>query len=114
MEEQPTKQEIFIDVSSDSIENDEAEETVKTFPAMSESAADPKDEKKTFPTDASVVIDADLVEIELKDMEGLRRVSDSIPMAAFLIVLVEFCERFAYYGLSGPWTVRSWRILPHR
>ena len=31
----------------------------------------------------------------------LRRVADQIPFAAFTIVIVEFCERFAYYGLSG-------------
>ena len=31
----------------------------------------------------------------------LRRVSDHIPLAAFTIVLVELCERFAFYGLSG-------------
>ncbi|KAG9288962.1 hypothetical protein G9A89_000679 [Geosiphon pyriformis] len=33
---------------------------------------------------------------------GLRRVSDSIPAAAWLIVLCEFCERFTFYGVSGP------------
>ena len=32
----------------------------------------------------------------------LREVSDAIPKAAFLVILVEFCERFTYYGLSGP------------
>lgn len=31
----------------------------------------------------------------------LRRVSDHIPFAAFTIVVVELCERFAFYGLSG-------------
>lgn len=42
-------------------------------------------------------------ELELDDLERekLRRVSDAIPIAAFTIVLVEFCERFAFYGLSG-------------
>ncbi|KAF9172974.1 peptide transporter ptr2 [Mortierella sp. AD011] len=32
----------------------------------------------------------------------LRRVADTIPAAAWLVVVVEFCERFTYYGLSGP------------
>lgn len=43
------------------------------------------------------------VELEVDDAERekLRRVADSIPIAAFTIVLVEFCERFAFYGLSG-------------
>jgi dipeptide/tripeptide permease len=33
---------------------------------------------------------------------SLREVADSIPMSAFLVILIEFCERFTYYGLSGP------------
>ncbi|KAF2457351.1 putative MFS peptide transporter [Lineolata rhizophorae] len=32
----------------------------------------------------------------------LRRVPDNLPWSAFLIAVVELCERFAYYGLSGP------------
>ncbi|KAG0281308.1 peptide transporter ptr2, partial [Linnemannia gamsii] len=32
----------------------------------------------------------------------LRRVADHIPASAWLVVVVEFCERFTYYGLSGP------------
>lgn len=32
----------------------------------------------------------------------LPEVSDAIPKAAFLVILIEFCERFTYYGLSGP------------
>lgn len=32
----------------------------------------------------------------------LRIVSDKIPRAAFLVALIELCERFTYYGLSGP------------
>ena len=31
----------------------------------------------------------------------LRKVPDTIPLAAFTIVIVELCERFAFYGLSG-------------
>lgn len=32
----------------------------------------------------------------------LRRVPDNLPWAAFLVAIVELCERFTYYGLSGP------------
>lgn len=32
----------------------------------------------------------------------LRRVSDTIPWSAFLVAVIELCERFTYYGLSGP------------
>lgn len=38
-------------------------------------------------------------EIELKT---LKRVADELPWSAFLIAIVELCERFAYYGLLGP------------
>lgn len=33
---------------------------------------------------------------------SLRKVPDSLPWSASLIAIVELCERFAYYGLSGP------------
>jgi hypothetical protein len=32
----------------------------------------------------------------------LRRVSDKLPWSAFLVAIVELCERFAYYGVLGP------------
>ncbi|TPX17314.1 uncharacterized protein E0L32_012201 [Thyridium curvatum] len=34
--------------------------------------------------------------------EGLRRVPDKMPKIALLILVVEFGERFTYFGLSGP------------
>lgn len=37
-----------------------------------------------------------------QDWKELAEVSDKIPKAAFLVILIEFCERFTYYGLSGP------------
>ncbi len=45
--------------------------------------------------------DEDTLAVGELEGKNLRRVSDSIPIAAFTIVLVEFCERFAFYGLSG-------------
>ncbi|KAF4536348.1 Peptide transporter Ptr2-a protein [Lasiodiplodia theobromae] len=33
---------------------------------------------------------------------SLRKVPDRLPWSASLIAIVELCERFAYYGLSGP------------
>ncbi|KAF1816032.1 peptide transporter PTR2-A [Eremomyces bilateralis CBS 781.70] len=41
---------------------------------------------------------------EPSDLEKrtLRRVPDALPKSAFLVAIVELCERFAYYGLSGP------------
>lgn len=37
-----------------------------------------------------------------EEKHKLRHVSDKLPKSAFLVALVELCERFAYYGLSGP------------
>ncbi|KAJ4303591.1 ATP-dependent DNA helicase chl1 [Kalmusia sp. IMI 367209] len=36
------------------------------------------------------------------DFATLPKVSDKLPWGAFLVAIVELCERFAYYGLSGP------------
>ena len=35
----------------------------------------------------------------------LRRVADKLPKSAWLVAVIELCERFAYYGLSGPFQV---------
>lgn len=32
----------------------------------------------------------------------LRHVSDKLPWSTFLVAVIELCERFTYYGLSGP------------
>lgn len=37
-----------------------------------------------------------------EDFLTLSKVADKIPKGAFLVAIVELCERFAYYGLSGP------------
>lgn len=39
---------------------------------------------------------------EPEDLLFLCHVPDTLPGGAFLIAIVELCERFAYYGLSGP------------
>jgi POT family proton-dependent oligopeptide transporter len=37
-----------------------------------------------------------------EDWKNLREVSDAIPLSAYLVIIIEFCERFTYYGLTGP------------
>ncbi|KAJ2556204.1 peptide transporter ptr2 [Coemansia sp. RSA 1878] len=37
-----------------------------------------------------------------EDMSLLRHVGDRLPTAAFFVVLTEFCERFTFYGITGP------------
>lgn len=37
-----------------------------------------------------------------EERRTLRKVSDKLPWSAFLVAMVELCERFTFYGLSGP------------
>ena len=37
-----------------------------------------------------------------EELRTLRRVADKLPKSAWLVAIIELCERFAYYGLSGP------------
>lgn len=37
-----------------------------------------------------------------EERQMLRKVSDKLPWSAFVVCVVELCERFTYYGLSGP------------
>lgn len=37
-----------------------------------------------------------------EDYKTLREVSGSLPISAYLVLIIEFCERFTYYGLTGP------------
>ncbi|KAG2173834.1 hypothetical protein INT43_005254 [Umbelopsis isabellina] len=37
-----------------------------------------------------------------EDWKTMREVADSVPRSAYLVIAIEFCERFTYYGLGGP------------
>jgi POT family proton-dependent oligopeptide transporter len=37
-----------------------------------------------------------------EDYKSMREVADTLPISAYLVILIEFCERFTFYGLSGP------------
>lgn len=52
--------------------------------------------------DAEFNNEGGLVEPTSEDWINLREIADDIPKSAYLIILVEFCERFTYYGLTGP------------
>ena len=49
--------------------------------------------------------------ISSDDRRTLRKIADKIPYSAFLVALVELCERFAFYGLSGPFQVADFRFI---
>jgi POT family proton-dependent oligopeptide transporter len=36
-----------------------------------------------------------------EELRTLRKVGEPLPKAAFLVAIVELCERFTYYGASG-------------
>ena len=42
------------------------------------------------------------IEPTIEDLNTLEHISDHIPLAAWLIVICELCERFAFYGITGP------------
>ena len=37
-----------------------------------------------------------------EELATLRKVADHLPWSTYIVALVELCERFTYYGLSGP------------
>jgi hypothetical protein len=37
-----------------------------------------------------------------EDWKNMREIADSVPRSAYLVIAIEFCERFTYYGLGGP------------
>jgi len=37
-----------------------------------------------------------------EDRARLRKVADSLPLSVWLVTVIEFCERFTFFGLSGP------------
>lgn len=66
----------------------------------SEETAPAYDEKPTVKTDEEHVIR--IAEGQLDGFSDFaHRISGAIPLAAWFIVVNEFCERFAYYGGSA-------------
>ncbi|KAF6227647.1 hypothetical protein HO173_012087 [Letharia columbiana] len=51
---------------------------------------------------ASDIVSVDGDEPTEEELATLRKVADRLPWSAFIVALVELCERFTYYGLSGP------------
>lgn len=54
---------------------------------------------------ASSILSSEEEEPTDEERHTLRKVADKLPWSAFLVAVVELCERFAYYGLSGPFQV---------
>jgi hypothetical protein len=90
---------------ADAEENDENEMSVLKHRRSVDDAEDASEHQHLLPTQTDNLgldVDKHPNDPTLSELQTLRRVSDKIPLAAFSIVIVELCERFAYYGLSGP------------
>ncbi|OLL24766.1 putative peptide transporter ptr2 [Neolecta irregularis DAH-3] len=46
--------------------------------------------------------DENHIEPTEQELSTLNRVADALPLGAWLVVVIEFCERFMFYGTSGP------------
>jgi hypothetical protein len=53
----------------------------------------------------------DIVTPTEEEKRTLRRVAGHIPISAWLVVIVEFAERFSYYGTTGPFVNYMWAHL---
>ena len=60
------------------------------------------EEDKPGPSSASDIVSFEGDEPTEEELATLRKVADHLPWSAFIVALVELCERFTYYGLSGP------------
>lgn len=61
-----------------------------------------RNSKRSVDSDKLSATFADDAHITPEDQATLRKIPDKLPWSAFLVAVVELCERFAYYGLSGP------------
>ncbi|CAO3649716.1 unnamed protein product [Cunninghamella blakesleeana] len=64
--------------------------------------ADTKEKSLFDPTSVEITTNLDDELLSIEDTTKLRRVADTIPVAAGFILLNELCERLAYYGGSAP------------
>lgn len=69
-------------------------------------AADSFDTARSF--DGATIVNRDTFQSWDEDeptpseRNTLRKVPDQLPFSAYLVAVVELCERFAYYGMTGP------------
>ena len=60
------------------------------------------EEHESGQSSASGIVSLEGREPTEEEIATLRKVADHLPLSAFIVALVELCERFTYYGLSGP------------
>jgi dipeptide/tripeptide permease len=69
---------------------------------MQDMKADPSQQEQSSSYDDENDSTTDGDEPTEEDLRTLRKEADKLPWSAFLVAVVELCERFTYYGLSGP------------
>ncbi|ORX58075.1 PTR2-domain-containing protein [Hesseltinella vesiculosa] len=69
-------------------------------------------EKREYTEAVHSAVDEEHIAPTEEDWKTLPEVGDRIPLSAFLVVLIEFCERFTYYGLNGPFQNYLQQPLP--
>ncbi|KZT33660.1 PTR2-domain-containing protein [Sistotremastrum suecicum HHB10207 ss-3] len=96
-------------VNADTALRPSNDQSTSVYPSEKKFSSDDHDhntyEASSTDIDADSFVDEDgnpLEEPTEEDQRTLRRIADKIPIAAYSVVIVELCERFAYYGLSGP------------
>ncbi|KAI9799419.1 MAG: hypothetical protein M1825_004519 [Sarcosagium campestre] len=67
-----------------------------------EDTLEPHDAARKSYSSSSGLLSQDGEEPTTEELAVLPRVADSLPWSAYLVALIELCERFAYYGLNGP------------
>ncbi|KAF7164013.1 hypothetical protein CNMCM5623_008652 [Aspergillus felis] len=59
------------------------------------------DEKDPYAVEKASLDTPDGEEPTAEEAKNLRHVAENLPVSAWLVAIVELCERFTYYGMSG-------------
>lgn len=57
--------------------------------------------EKAYMTEKALDATPDGEEPNQEEVRTLRHVAEHLPVSAWLVAVVELCERFTYYGMSG-------------
>jgi POT family proton-dependent oligopeptide transporter len=58
-------------------------------------------EKDPYAVEKAPLETPDGEEPTAEEAKNLRHVAENLPVSAWLVAIVELCERFTYYGMSG-------------
>lgn len=58
-------------------------------------------EKDQYSVEKASLDTPDGEEPTAEEAKNLRHIAENLPVSAWLVAIVELCERFTYYGMSG-------------